>query len=46
VIETYLDGTLRDALGAPSRRSSGGLPPEEAAVLELVASRTRVSAPR
>ena len=39
VIEAYLDGSLRDALGSRARRASGGLPPEEAAVLELVASR-------
>jgi len=39
VIEAYLDGSLRDALGSRARRASVGLPPEEAAVLELVASR-------
>jgi DNA topoisomerase I len=39
VIEAYLDGSLLNGLKRPSRRSSSGLPPEEAAVLELV-SRT------
>jgi DNA topoisomerase-1 len=44
VIESYLDGSLRGALESRSRRSPGGLPPEEAAVLALVAN--RLSAPR